>query len=92
MKVLGINKEAFNLHEENNNLANFDDGHFSERGAIIVLPKLMKVLASPKTLIKGLQKTRDYLHSNGTVIEIKANYIRICKQQRIYIWKCRFTF
>ena len=31
MKVLGINKEAFNLHEENNNLAIFDDGHFSER-------------------------------------------------------------
>ena len=68
MKVLGINKEAFNLHEENNNLANFDDGHFSERGAIIVLPKLMEVLASPKTLIKGLQKTRDYLHSNGITV------------------------
>ena len=49
-EAIEINKEAFNLHEENNNLANFDDGHFSERGAIIVLPKLMQVLASANSV------------------------------------------
>ena len=68
MKLLGINKEAFNDLEEDNYLANFDDGHFSERGAIIVLPKLMQVLASPTALMQGLQKTRDYLHSNGITV------------------------
>ncbi len=68
MELLGINKEAFNETPELNHLANFDDGHFSERGAIIVLPKLMQVLASPMALIQGLQKTRDYLHSNGITL------------------------
>ncbi|MEL0207476.1 MAG: amidohydrolase family protein [Gammaproteobacteria bacterium] len=68
MELLGINKEAFNEIPELNHLANFDDGHFSERGAIIVLPKLMQVLASPMVLIQGLQKTRDYLHSNGITL------------------------
>ena len=68
MELLGINKEDFNETPELNHLANFDDGHFSERGAIIVLPKLMKVLASPMALIQGLQKTRDYLHSNGITL------------------------
>ena len=68
MELLGINKEAFNETPELNHLANFDDGHFSERGAIIVLPKLMQVLASPMVLIQGLQKTRDYLHSNGITL------------------------
>ena len=68
MELLGINKKAFNETPELNHLANFDDGHFSERGAIIVLPKLMQVLASPMALIQGLQKTRDYLHSNGITL------------------------
>jgi len=68
MELLGINKEDFNETPELNHLANFDDGHFSERGAIIVLPKLMQVLASPMALIQGLQKTRDYLHSNGITL------------------------
>jgi len=68
MELLGINKEALNETPELNHLANFDDGHFSERGAIIVLPKLMQVLASPMALIQGLQKTRDYLHSNGITL------------------------
>ena len=48
MELLGINKNAFKNLEEDQHLANFDDGHFSERGAIIVLPKLMQVLAAPK--------------------------------------------
>ena len=68
MKLLGINKDAFNNFEEDEHLANFDDGHFSERGAIIVLPNLMQVLAAPKQLIQGLQKTREYLHNNGITL------------------------
>ena len=68
MELLGINKNAFKNLEEDQHLANFDDGHFSERGAIIVLPKLMRVLAAPTKLIQGLQKTKEYLHSNGITV------------------------
>ena len=68
MELLGINKNAFKNLEDDQHLANFDDGHFSERGAIIVLPKLMQVLAAPKKLIQGLQKTKEYLHSNGITV------------------------
>ena len=68
MELLGINKNAFKNLEEDQHLANFDDGHFSERGAIIVLPKLMHVLAAPTKLIQGLQKTKEYLHSNGITV------------------------
>ena len=68
MDLLGINKNVFTNLEEDEHLANFEDGHFSERGAIIVLPALMQVLAAPKELIKGLQKTKKYLHSNGITV------------------------
>ena len=68
MNLLGINKNAFSDLEVDERLANFDDGHFSERGAIIVLPKLMQVLATPPALMQGLQKTKDYLHSNGITV------------------------
>ena len=68
MELLGINKNAFKNLEEDQHLANFEDGHFSERGAIIVLPKLMQVLAAPTKLIQGLQKTKEYLHSNGITV------------------------
>ena len=47
MELLGISKNAYSNLGEDEHLANFDDGHFSERGAIIVLPKLMQVLAAP---------------------------------------------
>jgi len=33
-----------------------------------VLPKLMQVLATPPALMQGLQKTKDYLHSNGITV------------------------
>ena len=68
MDLLGINKNAFTNLEEDEHLANFEDGHFSERGAIIVLPALMQLLAVPTELIKGLQKTKEYIHSNGITV------------------------
>tara|TARA_Y100000768_G_scaffold317600_1_gene252868 strand:- start:357 stop:2081 length:1725 start_codon:yes stop_codon:yes gene_type:complete len=68
MDLLGINKNAFTNLEEDEHLANFEDGHFSERGAMIVLPALMQLLAVPTELIKGLQKTKEYIHSNGITV------------------------
>ena len=68
MELLGINEDAFPDMGEDNHLANFDEGHFSERGAILVLPNLMKVLADPQKIIAGLNKTKDYLHGNGITV------------------------
>ncbi|MBC8221857.1 MAG: amidohydrolase [SAR86 cluster bacterium] len=68
MELLGINKNAYSNLGEDEQLANFDDGHFSERGAIIVLPKLMRTLAEPTKLIQGFQKTQEYLHRNGITV------------------------
>ena len=73
MELLGINKNAFKNLEEDQHLANFDDGHFSERGAIIVLPKLMQVLAAPTKLIQGLQKTKEYLPVSYTHLTLPTN-------------------
>ena len=68
MELLGINKNAYSNLGEDEQLANFDDGHFSERGAIMVLPKLMRILAEPTKLIQGFQKTQEYLHRNGITV------------------------
>ena len=68
MKLLGISRNAFPGLEEEKHLANFEEGHFSERGAIVVLPNLMTVLAAPKKLMLGLQKTKDYIHGNGITL------------------------
>ena len=68
MELLGISKNAYSNLGEDEHLANFDDGHFSERGAIIVLPKLMQVLAAPTKLMQGFQKTQEYLHRNGITV------------------------
>jgi len=68
MRLLGITKNAFTDLGADAPLANFNDGHFSERGAILVLPNLMQILAKPSKLINGLQKTKNYLHSNGITV------------------------
>lgn len=68
MKLLGIRQEAFPDIGEESHLANFDEGHFSERGAMLVLPNLMRVLAVPQKIIIGLNKTKDYLYSNGITV------------------------
>ena len=68
MKLLGISRNAFPDLKEEKHLVNFEEGHFSERGAIVVLPNLMAVLAAPRKLMQGLQKTKDYIHGNGITV------------------------
>ena len=66
LEMLQIKKEdARKLTESEKKQANFDEGHFSERGLIVVLPKIMKFLASPTRIIKGLSITEKYIHENG---------------------------
>ena len=48
--------------------ANFADGHFSERGAFLVLGNLMQLLGTPQMLLSGMQKVVDHLHSNGVTV------------------------
>ena len=65
----GITKELVNnFDEEAKEYANFEKGHFSEQGMVSILPYLMKYLAAPDRLIKGLQRTEKYLHNNGVTM------------------------
>ena len=66
LEMLQIKKEDVRkLTESEKKQANFDEGHFSERGLIVVLPKIMKFLASPTRIIKGLSITEKYIHEKG---------------------------
>ena len=59
--VEGLDKEA-------RQYASFDNGHFSEQGAVSILPNVMQHLAAPNPLIAGLKKTEKYLHQNGVTL------------------------
>ncbi len=61
-------EDLINLSEEDRKFANIDEGHFSERGLIAVMPKIMKYLAEPARIISGLQKTEEYIHKNGITL------------------------
>ena len=68
MEILGIEESQFQIPDEDKPFANFDEGHFSERGAILVLGNLMTLLGTPEMLINGLRLTIDHLHSNGVTV------------------------
>lgn len=68
MEILGIEESQFQIPDEDKPFANFDEGHFSERGAILVLGNLMSLLGTPEMLINGLRLTIDHLHSNGVTV------------------------
>ena len=61
-------EDLINLSEEDRKFVNIDEGHFSERGLIAVMPKIMKYLAEPARIISGLQKTEEYIHKNGITL------------------------
>ena len=61
-------KDIAHLNEYDKKLANLEKGHFSERGLIAVMPKIMAYLASPERIIKGLQTTEDYVQQNGITL------------------------
>ena len=64
-----INKEDLkDLNLEEQKLANYEQGHFSERGLIMVMPKIMQYLAAPQRIIKGLETTEKYIHEKGITL------------------------
>ena len=69
LDFFGITQELVNnFDEEAKKYASFEKGHFSEQGMVSILPYLMKYLAAPDRLIKGLQTTEKYLHRNGVTL------------------------
>ena len=64
-----ITEEDLNgLTDEEKKHASFDEGHFSERGLIAVMPKVMQYIAAPQRIIKGLQITEKYVQQNGITL------------------------
>ena len=68
MEALDIREENFDIPEVDKVFANFAEGHFSERGAILVLGNLMTLLGTPEMLIKGMQSVVEHLHTNGVTV------------------------
>ena len=61
-------KDIAHLNEYDRKLADLEKGHFSERGLIAVMPKIMEYLATPERIIKGMQTTEDYIQQNGITL------------------------
>lgn len=69
LSLFGITeKDLSHLNKEEKKLASFEEGHFSERGLIAVMPKVMKYIASPQRIITGLQITEKYVQQNGITL------------------------
>ena len=69
LELFGIKKEDLkNLTLEEQKLANIEQGHFSERGLVVVMPKIMKYLAAPERLISGLEITEKYIQEQGVTL------------------------
>lgn len=69
LSLFKITEEDLNgLTDEEKKHASFDEGHFSERGLIAVMPKVMQYIAAPQRIIKGLQLTEKYVQQNGITL------------------------
>jgi|TARA_B110000116_G_scaffold126808_1_gene109900 predicted amidohydrolase YtcJ len=69
LDLFGIKKEDLNkLTPAEKELANFEQGHFSERGLIMVMPKIMEYLGSPQRIMKGFAVTEQYIHEQGVTL------------------------
>ena len=61
-------KDLEHLSLNDKKLANLDEGHFSERGLIAVMPKIMSYLAAPERIFKGFQITESYIQQQGITL------------------------
>ena len=65
----GINKIELNkIDEKIRENIDIQEGHFSENGAFLVVPNLMKYFSKNNGFINGLKKTVNYLHQNGITL------------------------
>ena len=69
LDLFDIKKEDLNkLTPAEKELANFEEGHFSERGLIMVMPKIMQYLGSPQRIMKGFAVTEQYIQEQGVTL------------------------
>jgi len=62
------NEDIKNLTANDKKHTNLIEGHFSERGLIAVMPKVMSYLAAPERILSGMQITEGYLLQNGITL------------------------
>ena len=62
------NEDIKNLTANDKKHTNLTEGHFSERGLIAVMPKVMSYLAAPERILAGMQITKGYLLQNGITL------------------------
>ena len=62
------NEDIKNLTANDKKHTNLIEGHFSERGLIAVMPKVMSYLAAPERILAGMQITEGYLLQNGITL------------------------
>ena len=89
LEFFGISqKDIEHLSHEEKKLANLEEGHFSERGLIAVMPKIMNYLAAPERIIEGLQITESYIQEQGITLIANpgAMYDRGIQQAKNYVF------
>jgi len=89
LEFFGISEEDIeHLNYEEKELANLEDGHFSERGLIAVMPKIMNYLAAPERIIKGLEISERYFQEQGITLIANpgAMYDRGIQQAKNYVF------
>ena len=89
LEFFGIAKEDLKgLNAEEKKLANYEEGHFSERGLIMVMPKIMQFLAAPQRIIGGLSITEEYIHKQGITLIANpgAMYNKLTQGAKNYVF------
>ena len=81
-------KDIAILNYQEKKLANLDEGHFSERGLIAVMPKIMSYLAAPERIINGLQISEKYFQEQGITLIANpgAMYDQRIQQAKNYVF------
>lgn len=65
LELLGIDRAMTQGHGLASQQADWDRGHFYEKGMDLLLPALMPRFASPERMIKGLNQLKAYLRQSG---------------------------
>ena len=79
-------KDLEHLNAEDRKLADLNQGHFSERGLIAVMPKIMSYLAAPERIIKGLETTEIQEQGMINILNPGAMYDLKIQQVKNYVY------
>jgi hypothetical protein len=65
IEALGLTEGQTRDQGHASEMVDWEEGHFWEAGAILILPSVLKVLATPERMAFGLNQLVAYLHANG---------------------------